>query len=203
MRRTVCHICVGVGLVFVAVAASFAQGLKALRDGEAYTIYSILLKNEPAVREGRMKRILLSDETHGYGSAQLTVCLENEPNTDAALVSLVRSYQEENKYRWQLERKFDLPIPYELVEEKTFRDFFKDPDAPGWNNFFKAYPGSGYFFNLSGITFDSHKTRALVHVGYGCGFTCGHSNYHLLEKRDGKWTEVPFLMSSNSCGGAS
>jgi hypothetical protein len=191
----------GVGvLLILSTEASFAQSARTLEDADAYAIYSMLLKKQGPVVAGKMKRLLLAAETPVNGSDDLDRCLAAEGSVDPAVVSLVRTFQAENKHSWQFERKFDLPIPYELIKQETFRSFFKDINAPGWSNFFKAYPDSGYFFGVSVITFDPKKTRALVYVGYGCGFTCGKASYHLVEKREGKWTEVPFLLSSYSCG---
>jgi hypothetical protein len=64
----------------------------------------------------------------------------------------------------------------------------------GWREFYKRYPGSGGIINLSVVGFNDDKTLAVVYAGVSCGPLCGEWNWHLLEKKNAAWKEVPGVM---------
>jgi len=178
---------------------SLAQSKRNVSDPEAYAIYSLLIASERRVSEGRLKKIVIPDETQGH--PEVSECFERSQDHDRTIGLLVLAYREVNKSPWRFQRKFDLPIPYELVPEKSFASFFKDPKAGGWDEFYKKYPDSdGTAFAMSAVGFNPEKTRALVYIGYGCGYVCGSGRYHMLEKAKGKWNEISFMPESFGCG---
>jgi hypothetical protein len=44
---------------------------------------------------------------------------------------------------------------------------------------------------MSPISFNKARTLAVVYTGSSCGNLCGRWSFHLLEKINGNWKEVP------------
>jgi hypothetical protein len=44
--------------------------------------------------------------------------------------------------------------------------------------------------SFSAIGFDRHRTVAVVYATFWCGPRCARATYHILNKHDGKWTDV-------------
>ena len=150
---------VAVLFCLVMTGGTSAQSQRRIDDPEAYAIYSLLISNERPIREGRAKKPVIIAETSNH--AEISTCLECGPIPDPGIASLVRAFQEVNKSPWQLQRKFTLSLPYELVPEESFRSYFKDADAQGWKEFYKIYPESGGALSMSAVGFDPARTRAL------------------------------------------
>lgn len=55
----------------------------------------------------------------------------------------------------------------------------------------ERYPGSGGILPMSSVGFNKEKTCAIVYFGSSCGSLCGAWSFHLLEKVNGKWREIP------------
>ena len=87
-----------------------------------------------------------------------------------------------------MQRQFQIEKDYEIVNSDTIRTLFKDG---GWDSFYKRYPHSGGYVIMSAVGFNTEKTRAIVYTGSSCGALCGSWRFHLLEKIDARWKEVP------------
>jgi hypothetical protein len=48
-------------------------------------------------------------------------------------------------------------------------------------------PYTGGWIELSAIGFNADKTVAVVYMGHLCGGLCGGGQFHVLQKKDGKW----------------
>lgn len=59
--------------------------------------------------------------------------------------STFRSFREANQLRAQLQRKFDLPLAYELVAKSAIDSVLHD--VADWPKYYKQYPGAQGFFN--------------------------------------------------------
>jgi len=79
------------------------------------------------------------------------------------------------------------PAP-DVTDRDAIQDLFKDN---GWKSFYKSYPQSGGYVIMSAVGFNREKTRAIVYTGSSCGALCGSWRFHLLEKINGNWKEVP------------
>jgi hypothetical protein len=101
----------------------------------------------------------------------------------------INDYFHVTKRVWLLQRNFRIEQPYELVSLDTF--FKEHGKEGGWKDFFEPYPDSGGLIEMSPVAFNKTKTLAVVYTAHGCGWLCGFWGFHLLEKVDGKWKEVP------------
>lgn len=91
-------------------------------------------------------------------------------------------YERARARKWLLERQFKIEKPYEIVDTKTIARL-EASDQPR--------PKSGGHIFLSPVGFNRGKTLAIVYTGSICGGLCGHAQFHLLEKVQGQWKEVP------------
>jgi hypothetical protein len=161
---------------------------------EAYQVYKLLLPNEELYGTGTL---VIKEETvpevhrddmGGFGSGPED-CVD--PSVAVRFKDAIADYNRVNQQRWSLQRNFQLDRPYEIVNSDTLKVVF---DHGGWDAFYKRYPGSGGFLIMSAVGFNKDKTRAIVYTGGSCGLLCGSWSFHLVEKVDGKWKEVPGVM---------
>jgi hypothetical protein len=116
---------------------------------------------------------------------------------------LVDDYLEQNASRRLLLPRPPFVNPYIVVPEAQIQasftdDFAKSPLGP-WGEFFRRFPNSNGYTELSAVGFDADKRRAMVYVGHYCGTLCGGGRSHLLEKVDGEWREIESYSSLVGC----
>ena len=66
-----------------------------------------------------------------------------------------------------------------------------------WDKFYRAYRDSAGFVYLSAVGFNADKTVAVVSIGHWCGGLCGEGQYHVLQKKDGRW--IPLEWKGDRC----
>jgi hypothetical protein len=99
---------------------------------------------------------------------------------------------------WLLQQKFKTEIPCRIVTSEEVNAAMADH---GWDGFYKTYPDSGGWIELSAVGFNADRTVAVVYVGHSCGSLCGGGRFHVLQKRDNKW--LPLDWKGSSCMWAS
>jgi len=104
---------------------------------------------------------------------------EREPYLSAMV-----DYRRQNEASVRLERKLDLPKPYELVE---VRDLVGEKRSSRWT--FAGKNGAYGVYELSAVGFSSDTNLAIIYVGYDCPW-CGRWALHILKKVNGKWKQV-------------
>jgi len=151
---------------------------------DAYQIYSLLLPHEESYGFAKGTLIIQEETVSEPGASQPCV------SSDAArrFKNAIAEYHRSNKESWLLKRQFQIEKPYEVVSSDAIQDLFKDN---GWKSFYKSYPQSGGYVIMSAVGFNREKTRAIVYTGSSCGALCGSWRFHLLEKINGNWKEVP------------
>jgi hypothetical protein len=110
------------------------------------------------------------------------------PSAASRFKEAITDYERLNRKTWLLQKKFQIAKPYQLVSSNEIQGIFKDG---GWHVFRTRFPDSGGYLAMSAVGFNEEKTLAIVYTGSTCGSLCGRWGYHLLEKVDGKWREVP------------
>jgi hypothetical protein len=176
-------------LLIPSMRSSFAQDLSSARPydiAEAYQIYSLLLPHEESYGFGKGTLVIQEDTV---SHTLETACFD--PNSASRFKDALADYSYVQKRAWLLQRRFQVEKPYELVSSDTVNLLFKERGADGWQDFYKRYPDSGGFIILSPVGFNKAKTLAVVYTGSSCGGLCGLWRFHLLEKANGKWKEVP------------
>jgi hypothetical protein len=161
---------------------------------EAYQVYNLILPNEEVyggstlvIKEETVPEVH-SDDPREFPSGPED-CVD--PPVAERFNDAIVDYNHLNQQRWSLQRNFQLTRPYEIVSSDTLKVVF---EHGGWDAFHKRYPGSGGFLIMSAVGFNKDKTRAIVYTGASCGSLCGSWSFHLLEKVDGSWKQVPGVL---------
>ena len=177
-----------IGFVWVGRAQTAAK----VEDPDAYAVYSVVFTPEPDEKPAKQRRLIIRAGTSDYPrySNEPDECLKPDDANETRLRPLINAYRDANKSMSVLQRKFSLPFEYELVPSDVIDGFFKTKGPGGWADFYKRFPGSGGYVEMSAVGFNSDKTLALLYAGHSCGGLCGGGAYHLLKKVDGKWTEI-------------
>jgi hypothetical protein len=180
-------------LLLIALAyVGSSQTPPTIDDPDAYAVYSVVFAPEPGEKPRKNRRVVIRAGTSDYPrfSDDLDECLKPDAENEARLRPLINAYREANKRQSILLRRFSFPFEYDLVPSETIDGFFKTKGPGGWAGFYKRFPNSGGYVEMSAVGFNSDKTLALMYAGHSCGGLCGGGGYYLLKKTDGKWTEV-------------
>jgi hypothetical protein len=147
------------------------SGLDCLTNGPSF------LKRTLVIQQNTIQK-------HEAHSSCLTVEAANKFKDAISDLDLLESKS------WLLHRKFDFAKPYTLVDSSTIDRLFRH-GSEGWDSFYKRYPESGGYLTLSPVGFNKDKTQAIVYIASSCGSLCGRWGFHLLERVQGNWKEVP------------
>src|SRR5215211_9153713 len=88
-------------------------------DPDAYSVYEAVIKNEWPIRVAKATRLVIQAETTefpGY-KGERYMCLKPPPGEESTLGVLITSYLKTNEKPRQLQRKFDVDLPYEIVSK--------------------------------------------------------------------------------------
>ncbi|HEU0175566.1 MAG TPA: hypothetical protein VFV58_14995 [Blastocatellia bacterium] len=151
-------------------------------DAEAYEVYSVILPTVWPSLLGNAKSLVIRSETIGY-----KMCLQPEAESEKIIGQAISEYVKLNKMAWLLQRRLSIEKPYELIPYDELRSALKQG---GWENFYKQYPNSGGWIELSAIGFNADKTVAVVYMGRHSWSLSGGGRFHVLQKKDGKWTPL-------------
>ena len=175
--------------IVCAVTLSTAAGqipssATAIEDPEAYAVYASLLGAEVADTGQEVRRVVIQRET-----VTNTECTISGGALETDWKPVVDDFRIQNAgIRFVLPDR-DLRLPYLVVTRKEIRSSFVKGPA-GWPDFYKRYPGSAGYVEVSAVGFNRPRTRAMVYMAHHCGGLCGGGSYHLLEKVNGAWREA-------------
>jgi len=169
-------------LLFQNGAANKDAPPKSYEDAAAYEVYSAILPTEWPQLLGNAKSLAIRSETKGY-----KMCLQPEAESEKIIGQAISEYVKLNKETWLLKRGLNIEKPYELIPYDELRSALKQG---GWENFYKQYPNSGGWIELSAVGFNADKTVAVVYMGHHSWSLSGGGRFHVLQKKDGKWTPL-------------
>lgn len=193
---------------FMVLSQSFLFGqtiqLPMYEDATAYEVYSAVLSS-PEAGLSKSKNFVIQQETlRSFGAfldtepASARICLRPDAESAKIIGTAIEDYIKVNRTKWLLEEKFKLEIPYKLVKSETIisiiNPFTKKED---WKAFYKQYPDSGGFIDLSAVGFNADKSVAVVSQGRWCGSLCGEGEYYVLQKKNGRW--IPLEWKGEYC----
>ena len=107
----------------------------------------------------------------------------------------------QNKKGYALERRFDIRVKYELLDDRQFEQTFgktaEEMDA-GWNKYWKQHLHSTGLLTFSRVAFNSDTGEAVLFASEICGGLCGYGYLFRLKKDQGSWkiVEERFLWNS-------
>jgi hypothetical protein len=178
-----------VAIVLAAAAADLAgvqipAAQTVIEDPEAYVVYAALIATEVPRRSDKAKQLVIQRETVVNKDCMVSggaLATDWKPVADDFKLQNAR-------VRFILPDR-DLHRPYVVVTQKDLLAFFSR-NGGSWPAFYKQYPDSGGYVEVSAVGFDRSKTQAMVYVSHYCGGLCGGGSYHLLEKSGGTWREA-------------
>ena len=168
------------------------------RSDDSYAIYSLLMPGSYLLNLGsdHNQSWLVSDTTITRGQAgdrtpTAKRCIQPPAERTVDFQAVIDDFEKHKNESIQLERNFQIQIPYQLLNEQQ-RKIFADsrtaaapaPDAATAEEF-RGTPGITYF---SQVYFNLDNTLALVFMQEYCGPKCGEGQWIALEKVDGGWT---------------
>jgi len=162
-------------------------------DADAFEVYSAILPSEWPLRVANAKTLVISSATVGY-----RICLVPEKESEEIFGPAISDYSRMNEKPRLLQQKLSLEIPYELITSDELKSTF---EQGGWEGFYAQNPDSRGWVELSAVGFNADKTVAVVYMGHHCGMLCGGGGFHILQKKDGKWTALKWR--GRSCAWAS
>lgn len=154
----------------------------AYENADAYEIFSAILPTEWPLRVAHAKRLVIRRETQTY-----QMCLRPDAEWAETVGSAISDYLKVNEKPWLLQPKLSIETPYEFM---TTAEFKTTMDHGGWEGFYSQHPKSGGLIELSAVGFNRDKTVAVVYMAHWCGSLCAGGSFHVLEKKDGKWTRM-------------
>ena len=99
----------------------------------------------------------------------------------------------QNKKSYSLERRFDIRVKYQLLDDRQFEQTFgKDVEAldKGWNQYWTQHPHSTGLLTLSRVAFKPDTGEAILFASEVCGGLCGYGYFFRLKKDQGTWKIV-------------
>ena len=159
---------------------------------EAYEVYAMVIPAQWPVSAARPRKLLISAET-GSGAE---MCLKPEGDSIAIVGPAIANYLEVNQKTWLLEKILQIERPYDLIFPEELERFFYQ-GAARWRAFYEKYPDSDGWIDVSAVGFNESRTIAIVKLENYCGLACGGGEFHVLEKKEGKWR--PLKWKGSSC----
>ena len=189
-------------ILFIIISQSFIFGqatqMPTYDDTVAYEVYSFVLSSPEIARLLKSKNLVIRRETlRNFGDfldtepASSQICLRPEAESAKIIGAAIEDYLKVNQTKWLLQEKFKLELPYKLVKSETIISIINPfTEKEDWKAFYKLYPDSDGFIDLSAIGFNADKSVAVVSLGRWCGSTCGEGEYYVLQKKNGKWIQL-------------
>ena len=196
-------------ILFLGLSQNFLFGqtnqLPVYENETAYEVYSAVLSYPEAAQQSKSKNFVIRQETlRKFGAfldvepAPNKICLRPDAESAKIIGTAVADFIKVNQTKWLLQEKFKLEIPYKLVSSETIISIINPfTEKEDWKEFYKQYPDSGGFIDLSAVGFNADKSVAVVSKGGWCGSLCGEGEYHVLQKKDGKW--IPLEWKGEFC----
>ena len=170
LSRTSAALIFAFGLCIAAARSQNSISPELYSDDEAYKIYSLLLPHESALWR---RVVMIQQETVAITMPCLT------PSARKRFVGALVAFNGLQGKKYLLQPKFQLDKPYKLIRPGAIRALPSEAQ------------NAASYVEMSPIGFNRDKTRAILFMGSPCGGLCGSWTYHLLEKVNGKWKEVP------------
>jgi hypothetical protein len=146
---------------------------------DAYAIYSLLVPHTTRANSSSSQRVAIADTTVSIDDMQTATGPESElqppSGSENAFHEALQDFYAHRQERVQLQHRFKLDRPYDLVNGEQLAEFRKS---------LGAYASLTLF---SQVYFNHTQTAALVYSVSVCATPCANSRWIYLEKRDGQW----------------
>lgn len=155
-------------------------------DADSYAVYSTLLAEWATEPVNSGKQWVIDDQTRA-----MPLCLKPDGESAERMASAMAAYTGANRESHQLEDHFTLSIPH-VLEPRAESSVFS------WEAFRGRHPAATGITSFSAVGFNAEHSIAVLSAGTGCGNTCGHWEFFVLQKVDQHWQ--PLQWHGVSCG---
>src|SRR5262249_24306901 len=159
-------------------------------------VYSAIVPKEWPIAVASAKHVIIVNST-----TTNRACFPSGKSLETDWKPVLDDFKSENASTRTLSERFQLPVPYSLVDREAIMQPFQDAGVGGWGRFYTRYPASGGYIEVSAVGFDEGRTRAMVYVAHHCGGLCGGGTHHFVEKVEGRWR--PATLDISNCVWAS
>lgn len=108
-------------------------------------------------------------------------------------VSTLNSFRDANAHPAPLRPRFQLSLPYELVDKGEIDAIFENNGW--WTDYDKKYPDSQGFLAVSRIGFSADGKQAMLYSANSCGGKCGAGTYVVMGKVGDSWRVVKEILT--------
>jgi hypothetical protein len=188
-------------VVFLGFVSAFAFGqepkksippIPADRRADAYAIYSAVLAR-PSLSHPNENEKYLIEEFSGLAMEESTDpqrCIGVPEPYRTRFAELLADRAAHSEARFQFERAFTSPKPYDLISEEQAEEFRKLRSTPGRStNEVDLFRGATDLITLGNVYFDRKRTLAAVHMWAYCGSLCGYGTWRVFVNRGGGYQE--------------
>ena len=178
-------------LLAIALAAAAADVARVqipaaqtvIEDPDAYVVYATLIDDAIPSKPTR-KQLVIQRETVVNKD-----CTVSGGALETDWKPVADDFKAQNARVRFIAADRDLHRPYIVVPQQDLLAYFTKQGGR-WPAFYRQYPDSGGYVEVSAVGFNDRKTRAMVYVAHSCGDLCGLGSYRLLEKVGGKWDDA-------------
>jgi len=182
-------------LASVLVSQTSSPKLEPYEVAEAYEVYAAVISSQFPYTDSKTSRLMIRAEIRASQATSVQMCLAPDESSEEIIGSAIADYVQQNRQGRLLQRKFNLEKPYTLfVEDEKTPPIQVSPADP--QEFHPVYPEFGGLIELSAVGFNADKTIAVVYYQQLCGTLCGQGEFHVLQKKAGKWQPFPWKGSS-------
>lgn len=164
-----------------AVSWSQAAKLREYDDSEGYAVLSVLLAQRFSAASN--DTLIISPVT---SSGSMADSFESCRQIPDEFQPAARDFEDKNKQKWRLVKKFNLKFEYEF--EDQVKKAAPPTPAPGEQEMSPLTDST--VFVVSAVGFDATRTHAIAYVAGFCGVECAGGAYHLLVRAKDGWKSV-------------
>ncbi|MGD0841853.1 MAG: hypothetical protein ABSA32_11900 [Candidatus Acidiferrales bacterium] len=157
---------------------------------EEYAVYSLLLNSQYAFRD--TQQLVIHIETYAGPPAPVVGGTKDAAPRPKTRADTMADFDAKNDKSYQLERRFDVKIPYLLVSEDDLRPIFaRKPDGSldmdCWKRFYGQYPGASGVIYFSRVGLDRMGDQAFAYGAIQSGFVGGAGTFYVLARSNRGW----------------
>lgn len=160
---------------------------------EAYQVYGVVISGGDLIDFSAVQRIVIQQQVFSFPPSffqnSLRKCFPSDVHFLSQYKDVLNDYAKRVSVPRVLAPKFPLEKPYTVVPEVQIAKL-TNHQVDAWGSIDPRFLNSLGYVVVSVVGFNASKTQALVWMARVYPGE-GHGSYYLLEKRGGKWAEVP------------
>jgi hypothetical protein len=162
------------------------------RSEDSYAVYTAVMAKPQLSHPNDNRKYLIHDAT-SLGEDKPGACIRVPADYTAKLEEILAEFSQYKAESFQLERKFEVDRPYELLTEAEAKQFSDDRMRSHLGETEpEKFRGAVDLLSFGNVYFDRSRTMAVVRTGAWCGGLCGLWVWRVLVREDGRWQDKPW-----------